>query len=543
MRKTVLFFALLFALAAIARLAHSGILWAEEGLPLAAAREMLGGRALYSGIWFDKPPLLVLTYLLWGAQAGAILRIAGALYCTLASWIAYSFARDLWSEREGYWAAALLAFFLTFDIPAAIMPLASDMLMLAPHLAAVWMASRGRAVRSGALAGIAFLVNAKGVLVLAACALWLTGDEKAGTDTFSATGNRAVSAERRGGKGCLSPFFRLLLGFSMPCVLVALWLWQQGALLACYEEVWKWGRLYAAGTFVASPLANGVQRTLNWAGFHAAILVAAALGFKSEKQRWKFAAWALLSLAAVTAGERFFARYFLQLLPVAVMASAAAMRPAQARKREAIVLILLLVPLVRFGPEYIQLMMWGPAPWRDVAMDQDSRAAARKAVALTSPQDTIQVWGFRPEVYVYTNRHCASRFLDSQPLTGVPADRHLTDSTPVAAELAKANRAELALSRPTLILDGLGLYNPNLAITKYPDLEAWLSNYRQVGRTGTFIIYKRVAPETGSESIDPVFRKRGVVRTVDLQVEQDLSLKWGYLGRYGRDHERIGLAR
>jgi hypothetical protein len=64
----------------------------------------------------------------------------------------------------------------------------------------------------------------------------------------------------------------------------------------------------------------------------------------------------------------------------------------------------------------------------------------------------------------------------------------------VAAELAKANRAELAQSHPTLILDGLGLYNPNLAITRYPDLESWLSNYRPVARSGTVIVYKRIIP-------------------------------------------------
>jgi hypothetical protein len=126
-------------------------------------------------------------------------------------------------------------------------------------------------------------------------------------------------------------------------------------------------------------------------------------------------------------------------------------------------------------------------------MDQDSRAASRKVVAITSPQDMIQVWGFRPEVYVYSNRLAASRFLDSQPLTGVPADRHLTDSKPVAPELAKANRAELARSRPALILDGLGIYNPNLAITRYPDLDSWMSHYRPIGRSGMFLLYQRIA--------------------------------------------------
>ena len=71
--------------------------------------------------------------------------------------------------------------------------------MLVPHLAAVWLAARGRALWSGVLAGVAFLVNAKGVFVLAACALWVP---------------RALPL--------------LALGFMAPCAIGALWLWQQG---------------------------------------------------------------------------------------------------------------------------------------------------------------------------------------------------------------------------------------------------------------------------------------------------------------------------
>jgi hypothetical protein len=82
-------------------------------------------------------------------------------------------------------------------------------------------------------------------------------------------------------------------------------------------------------------------------------------------------------------------------------------------------------------------------------------------------------------------------YLDSQPLTGVPADRHLTQSTPVETESPRVRRAELARSAPTFILDGLGLYNPRLAIANYPDLRAWLGNYREAGRTGGTVIYRR----------------------------------------------------
>ena len=460
-RRGVVCFALIFLLAALTRLAHSGILWAEEGLPLAAARELLAGKVLYRGIWFDKPPLLPLAYLLWAAHAGWILRLAGAAYVTLASWIAYRFACDLWGVREGLWAAALLAFSLTFYMPSAVIPLASDLLMLAPHLAAVWLAWRGRAYWAGVLAGVAFLTNAKGIFVLAACAVWNW---------------RAL------------PW--LALGFATPNAIAGGWLAAQGALGGAIDEVWKWGRIYAAGTFVESPLANAFERTWHWAGFHAAIVLAALAGLRAEKQRWKFAAWVLIALVGVAVGRRFFPRYFFLLLPAVAIAAA---RGFTLSRRHAIVFALLLtIPLARFGPPYVALALRGPESWRDVAMDQDSRHAASIARELTKGSDTIFVWGFRPDLYVYADRHAASRFLDSQPLTGVPADRHLTQSQPVDTEAARAHRRELAESRPALILDGLGPYNTALAITRYPDLAAWLGNYREVARTAGVIIYQRV---------------------------------------------------
>jgi hypothetical protein len=127
-------------------------------------------------------------------------------------------------------------------------------------------------------------------------------------------------------------------------------------------------------------------------------------------------------------------------------------------------------------------------------MDRDSREAAALVRSIAKPTDTLFVWGFRPEVYVYTGLAGASRFLDSQPLTGVPADRHLVDSASLAPELAAANRVELSRLQPALILDGLGPYNPRLAITAYPDLAPWLAGYRELGRTHGTILYGRLTP-------------------------------------------------
>ena len=469
MKQTRFFFLALFALLLAARLCHLDILWAEETLPLAVAEQMAHGKALYRDLWFDKPPLLAWTYLAWGARDGFPLRLAGALYALLACWIAWRFAGDLWGRREALWAAGLLAFYLVFDIPSAVTPLAADLLMLAPHLAAIWLAWRRRPFWSGVVAGIAFLVNSKGVFVLAACAYWDL---------------RAL------------PW--LLAGFAIPNALAATAMWSQDALGAYYEQVWKWGRIYATATFVANPWTNGLLRTVHWLGFHTAIAIG-ALWFwwrdpKADRLRW--AAWAAISLAAVAAGWRFFPRYYFQLLPLAALAGARGLA-LLGRRRSVAVAALLLVPFVRFGPRYAllarDLIAGQPPHWVDVGMDQDSRRAAQLARQWSAPGDTLFVWGFRPELYVYTGLAAATPYLDSQPLTGVPADRHLTDSQPVDSELTHARRAELARTHPTFIMDGLGPFNPRLAIAAYADLLPWLAQYQEVARTDLTVIYKRTA--------------------------------------------------
>jgi hypothetical protein len=507
LRQSRLFWWLLAAVLVATRMCHIGILWEGDAYPLAAARQILDGKALYGDIWFDKPPLLPLAYLLFGALPGWPLRLAGAGYALVACRIAFGFGRELWAEREGCWAAALLGFSVCFDLPSSAIPVASDLLMWAPHLAAVWLASR-RPFWSGVLAAVAFWINPKGALVAIVCAIW------------NPVGIMAMAA-----------------GFAAVSAATVAWLAGTGALAAYWEQVWQWGRLYATSPFETTPLRNGVLRTLAWASFHAAVVVAAAWcltkrddvdfsttgklkhatpiaqvghalacpevfsasslaspqqnapGVVTEwwtKVRWT--AWLVLSLAGVAAGMRFFPRYyFLPLAPV-VMLAARGFTLMNGRLRLA-VCTLLLIPLLRFAPSYVAAARG--VDWRDTAMDRDSRAACALVRTMAKPGDTLFVWGYRSEDYVYTRLPAASMYLDSQPLTGVPADRHLTQSAPVETEAPRGRRMELARSAPTFILDGLGPYNPRLAIGNYLELRAWLENYREVGRTGGTVIYRR----------------------------------------------------
>jgi hypothetical protein len=432
------------------RLLHSSVLWADDNLPLAAAMQIVRGKILYRDIWFDKPPLVAWINLMWGAHAGVPLRLAGAIYVLAVAVAAWGIARSRWSEREGIFAAIFATFFLTFGLPSAVIPLASDMLLILPHLLAIYFAWRGKPFWSGAAAGIGLLCSSKAIFVLAACALWQW---------------RSLPL--------------LLAGFAAPNVIAIGWMWLHGSLADFYQQAWKWGSIYAANTFVENPWSEGLKRTANWIGFQAALVAGAIFAIRRDRD-WRYLAWIALAFVGVVLGLRFFPRYYFLLLPPMIVLAA---RGWAVLRKPALLAILFIVPLLRFGPGYVL-----PSS-RDLEMDYFSRYTAEKIRELGSPNDTLFVWGFRPDIFIYTQLPAATRFLESQPISGVLADRHLFSPKPVAADFLEQNRAELIRSRPTWIVDGLGIYNPALAISKQPYLAKWLTQYEEVDRSGFSILY------------------------------------------------------
>ncbi len=454
------------------RLAHAHLLWADEDYHLAAAINILHGKIPYRDFWYDKPPLSAYYYLLIGGFGGWPLRLLDAAYVVIACYLIYRLACRWWGEAEGYVAACSLAFFMTFYLPSAVIPFAADAVILVPHLAAVYSAFCRKPVWAGLFCGIAFLANTKALFVLATCALWL-----------------------------IPEIMWLVLGFTLPVIAGFSALLLTGAWPGYVEQVWRWGLIYAKGSPVVHPFVNGIIRTSHWIGFHAALAFGAVWAFFHMGRRdcWKLSIWLLFSFAAVALGSRFAPHYFLQLLPpLAVAASRGLTLLLREHRRLAIsaCIVLLAVPFVRFGPRYLSLMLnnlQGRSPnWADVHMDLDSQEAARQIKAWARKGDTLFVWGYRPDVYVYTRMVSDSRFWDSQPLTGVPADRHLSEATAIYSEPAALNREELLHSRPTWIVDGLGRLNPKLEPSAFRELRPWLAHYKLVGRTKLSWIYRRV---------------------------------------------------
>ena len=466
MRRGVVTFFLIALVVTAARLCHSNVLWADDNLPLAAAMQVARGKVLYRDVWFDKPALVAWINLLWGARAGVPLRLAGAAYVIAASAVAWQFARSKWTEREGLFAACFAAFFLTFGLPSAVIPLASDMLLVLPHLSAVYFAWRGRAFLSGLAAGIGLLCSSKAMFVLAACALWQWRQ-----------------------------WPLLLIGFLAPNAVVLSWMWLHGSAHEYYRQAWQWGRIYAANTFVEHPFTEGVTRTANWIGFQAALVIGAIAALRRER---RLAIWISISFLGVILGLRFFPRYYFLLLPPMIVAasrgwSLLAITPHVSAGIRRFVLLalcaLLAVPFIRFGKPYVTLARG--ATMSDLAMDRDSRAAAQRLRALSRPGDTLFVWGFRPDIFIDSQLPAGTRFLESQPISGVLADRHLFSSASIAPDFTAPNVRELLTTNPTWIVDGLALYNPPLALQRQPALAEWFSLYTEVARTDFSILYRQ----------------------------------------------------
>jgi hypothetical protein len=288
---------------------------------------------------------------------------------------------------------------------------------------------------------------------------------------------------------------RILAGFAVPVAALVGWMAVHGSLQDHWQQVWVWGAAYSRDTPLVHPWAEGLRRTLNYAGFHIAIVIAAAWTLIREKdRRWRLLGWIAISLGSAWMGWRFFPRYFFQLLPALALPAARGFFFAPPRWRAALV-ALLAIPLIRFLPASVQLaaetIQGRPYASRDLALYEDSRNAARFVTSAPPDARTALVWGYRPELYPLAGLTPGTRFLDSQPLSGVLADRHLTGSRQTYPELSRRNReALLGGTPPAWILDGLGPINTQLSVfNPSTGLAAWRPLYTETGRTATVIVY------------------------------------------------------
>lgn len=259
--------------------------------------------------------------------------------------------------------------------------------------------------------------------------------------------------------------------------------------------------------------------------------------------------WFLVSYAGVTVGGRFSPNYFFQILPSLCLIAARGLReikaalkdrsPSLRRGAVALLTIGFVFTLVRFHSRTVVLAIdsvkkteseahrkWDLEVWNQhqlvvaalvrefsyVPDPSDNRhlEALRTGGPRTRPpngdSDYLFVWGYEPAIYFWSGLLPASHYLSSQPLTGVPADVHyfkwgrpILDPKKTAAARARLV-CELQQTPPKYIVDALELLNGDYAMTKYPELGAFLKNYESIAVEGPFRIYCRKDPQTSGSA-------------------------------------------
>lgn len=136
------------------------------------------------------------------------------------------------------------------------------------------------------------------------------------------------------------------------------------------------------------------------------------------------ASWAVFSVLGVISGKTFYGHYFIQAIPALVLLSSYALlkyfaEPAINISRIFVAVALFSLSLIlvfnQMGfyfstPEQITIKKHG---FPNFAV---AREVANYVKATTSPGDNIYVWGAEPEIYFYSQRKAASKFIYNYPL-------------------------------------------------------------------------------------------------------------------------------
>jgi len=609
-RRTVIkWFAVILAVSFILRIAYSGHLYQDDGFWFTAAEEMLRGKVLYREIYFDKPPGLPMVYavLFWifGAHILTI-RMFTIFYSTAISAVLYLFGSRLYSKRTGLLAAALFTFFSTTSASGHVQGLNTDFLMALPytagayalvlsrlHFAKHWRAHRmWFAFAGGALVGLAFQINPKGIfdflffaLLLIAARKWPVGEakgspsqseplESADVQFASASSQASPASERIALAAWVALCASAIAGFIASALPFLVYLLATHSLGAYWLYVWRWGLKYVGYRTTSAVIETSLRYNIGFFALNNTLLITlvfvAAVTIKgirrlSREERARRAngmevasgagrvarrvlrsditllIWFATSYAGLTVGGRFYSHYFFQVVPSlcligsrGLIGIATAMRSWKPGLRRAAISLLTIgfcITVVRFHSRTVTLALdWvrgtrseATAEWFHERLNREERIVAAVVRGLPDREDPADqggpeamrpggprtraadgsadylfVWGYRPDIYYWSGLLPASRYLSTQPLTGVPADVHYFGNdykSLVPDEVTAAARIELVRdleeTRPKYILDEIGFFNSDLSIQSYPELREFMKGYKPKGATGRFFVYLR----------------------------------------------------
>jgi 4-amino-4-deoxy-L-arabinose transferase-like glycosyltransferase len=464
----------------------------SEAMYSVVANEIVHGGRPYVDAVERKPPLLFWTY-------AAVFKVAGkfnwkALHLVALAWTLcamaglYVIGRELFDRNTGLIAALFYSVFqhwwtwktLSFD---------GEMLMNLPIIWAWAIAFRPSSSRlrpelfpTGALLGAAFLLKQPAAIAAVPLGIYLLLPSYRASRSLTRT-NSIIQA------------MMLTAGFFAVLGLVTVVLWKQGILGDAFY--WTIADHDVPHVFWQ----KGIVHTLMFLGVCLPLVVGAILACRDKEEIWagktaeRTALLGLLAASAIgaAAGGRFYAHYYVQLIPPLALLAA----PYYARlwSRTMQPPHWLLRPAVTYAWLALTIIAFSIIHWTGLAPRRVPSETGRYLSTHSAPEDRIFVWGQAPKIYLDAHRRPASRYITTFPLTGyifggsVPGFDTRSRILPGAWTTLEQ---DFARHPPTYIIDVQS--DPRTAqyvVKNFPILAKLLAErYQPVARTAEGMIYR-----------------------------------------------------
>ena len=363
----------------------------DETFLATQAAVLRDGGEIYRDAADRKPPLVPYIYAgtfeVFGTTDLWTVRVAAMAAAALTAFLLALEARRRYG-RKASWAAGLLCTFaLVAFAPQDGQAANFEIFMLPPMIGAVMFARRGKPALSGVSVAIATLAKQTGALTLlpVAYVVWK--------------------------KHAHSGLARAAIGFGLPLAVVAL-LIGPGEIL--YWTVLGNGSYVSIETLSVYVIGLFLVMSLGYAGCNVPLLwrLRPAWRARHEKARdgdddldlWLWLASAVIS---VMVGLRFFGHYYFQLVPPLCLLTAGALARGS-RKIARLTVAAAAISAIGFSAAGYFLQPFGGEAGYAVVADYIKTHSA--------PSDRVLVWGNLPEIYHFSGRRPATRFIGTTSL-------------------------------------------------------------------------------------------------------------------------------
>ena len=452
----------------------------DEAIHAAIARTLLDGGVLYRDAIDQRTPLSYYA-------VAALFRVSGenniwAMHALASALIAatafglFLLGRAWRGNVTGLGAALFFAVFsTTLFYPGDAYALNPEWFVAAFTTWAAWVFWRGAPAAAGVLLGLAFLSKQPALLDLGA--------------PLAVLAYRALPARERWSH-LAARLAGVLGGFAAPVLLTVGYFAARGALADFHFYAWQYNLRYYAPEISSADRVLSALKPFQLLGAHYPLVLAATAGGAAfclwrvcrprpeagapaeNPPRLYLLVWSVTSLAGAAAGGRGFDHYFIQFLPACCLTAALGLDElldwARAHRFRRFLLpaalVLFAVIVVQLGQGLVRSRRRPPLP-----VDPSLRAG-EFIQAHTRADERIFVWGYHPDLYLFSDRKPASRFVYASFLTGLIPWTNTAPDRDTAYAIVPGTRdtllRELDAARPTFIVDCSA--GPNRSWDKYP---------------------------------------------------------------------------